>query len=229
MFGILTSANPLSLSLSMGKKSKSIDPFALAEINRDLIRAAILQFQIDNFLVLPGDPTYSQSAIESDLATVGIDSVPACTFGNLNNNISFQSSPASADETGAGWTYSSVGEFFINDDAEDFTRYVPIDDYVRDLLVTIRAGITAFIAANSALPGANGVEATFISDMATVGVSPFPACPVVVGNSQVSMQTGTPTVDASGKDWVYSYTTGAIIINSGSPDNSLPPVTYSTY
>lgn len=99
---------------------------------------------------------------------------------------------------------------------------------LKQTVAVIRDAIERFAAENGGnLPGADGVEATFMTEVRPYLRGQFPTCPVGSKNNQVSMQTGTPAPDATGKGWAYAYDTGEFIVNSGSTDST--GTAYSAY
>ncbi len=110
------------------------------------------------------------------------------------------------------------------------------DNGVRQTLGVVRDAIERFAAENGGkFPGADGVEATFKSELAPYLRGGFPTCPV--GDNQddevaVTTVTDQPLgVDATAaKGWRYSNATGSFIINSANTDNnSGNPAAYSSY
>jgi hypothetical protein len=80
----------------------------------------------------------------------------------------------------------------------------------------IRNAIEMYAANNgSALPGADGTEATFKANLVPHLRGTFPTCPVGAKNASVDFGTTDPlTGDASPtKGWRYNKTTGAFIAN----------------
>jgi prepilin-type N-terminal cleavage/methylation domain-containing protein len=108
------------------------------------------------------------------------------------------------------------------------------DNGVRQSLAVIRDAVERFAAENGgALPGADGVEATFKTDLAEYLRGPFPKCPVGADKDDevdmVNTLAALTVAAGTAKSWRYSYQTGEIIINSAATDNSDVPVAYSTY
>ena len=101
------------------------------------------------------------------------------------------------------------------------TSSTAVDNGLKQSLGVIRDAIAAFAAQRGALPGADGSQATFKSDLASYlrGVN-FPSCPVAAENDAVRMQSGTGSVTpgiaatAATHSWVYKYETGDFYINS---------------
>jgi general secretion pathway protein G len=96
------------------------------------------------------------------------------------------------------------------------------DNSLRQTLTVIRDAIDKYAAENSALPGADGNEATFKSDLASyLRGNDFPACPVGdAANNVVRMQAGTGSIasgiggTAATHGWAYKYQTGDFHVNS---------------
>jgi general secretion pathway protein G len=97
------------------------------------------------------------------------------------------------------------------------------DGAARQSLAVIRNAIDTFAAQHSgALPGADGGETTFKSDLVSyLRGADFPKCPVgAAKNNVVRMISGSISVAASvsGTDttqsWVYHYETGDFNVNS---------------
>jgi len=97
------------------------------------------------------------------------------------------------------------------------------DNGLRQTLGVIRTAIDSFAAQHSgALPGADGQQATFKSDMANYlrGVE-FPTCPVgEAKNDEVRMEAGDGSITAgigataATQSWVYQFETGDFHVNS---------------
>jgi general secretion pathway protein G len=108
------------------------------------------------------------------------------------------------------------------------------DNGVRQTISVLRDAIERFAAQNGGvLPGADGVEATFKSDLTTYLRGTFPKCPVGADKDNevdmVNTLVALTVAPGTPKSWRYSYKTGEIIINSSLTDNSPSPVAYSTY
>jgi general secretion pathway protein G len=97
------------------------------------------------------------------------------------------------------------------------------DGTARQSLSVIRAAIDQFAAEhNGALPGANGQDATFKSDLAKyLRGNAFPNCPVgEAKNDQIRMEAGSGLISqgigqtAAAQSWVYQFETGEFHINS---------------
>ena len=105
------------------------------------------------------------------------------------------------------------------------TSQAAMDNSARQTLSTIRTAIDTFSAEHDGvLPGANGQQATFESDMAAyLRGANFPACPVgEAKNSEIRMASGTGSITAgisataASQSWVYQFETGDFYINSTS-------------
>lgn len=98
------------------------------------------------------------------------------------------------------------------------------DNGVRQTLGTIRTAIDTFSAQHDgALPGADGQEATFKTDMADYLRGAFPICPVgEAKNGAIRIATGTTSITpgisgtAASQSWVYQFATGGFYVNSTS-------------
>jgi len=91
------------------------------------------------------------------------------------------------------------------------------DNGLRQTLSVVRDAIELYRAQNGALPGADGSETTFKSDLMPYLRGSFPAGPVgpAEGDSRVFMSNsgvmnGSPTPT---KAWKYQYPTGEFIFN----------------
>ncbi len=102
------------------------------------------------------------------------------------------------------------------------TSKTAADNGLRQTLTVIRDAIDKYSAANSALPGADGSQATFKADLTTyLRGATFPTCPVGdAANDAIRMQSGTGSI-ASGiaatestHSWAYKYETGDFHVNS---------------
>lgn len=100
------------------------------------------------------------------------------------------------------------------------TTKTATDNSVRGNLRVIRDAIDTYAAANGgALPGADGSQATFYTNMQQYlrNNTAFPSCPVGAKNNQIRIQTsGNPlTADASPtQGWAYDNVSGQFICNS---------------
>lgn len=109
------------------------------------------------------------------------------------------------------------------------------DNGLRQTLGVVRDSIERFAAENGGdYPGADGVEATFKSDLAPYLRGAFPTCPVGDNKDDEVAVTNSATtplaVDgAATKGWRYSYVTGDFIANTADNDNSDTPVPYNEY
>jgi len=96
------------------------------------------------------------------------------------------------------------------------------DNGLRQTLTVIRDAIDSFSAEYAELPGADGNQATFKSDIAPyLRGAAFPTCPVGdAENSSIRMQAGTGTIasgiagTAATHSWAYKYETGEFHVNS---------------
>jgi general secretion pathway protein G len=98
------------------------------------------------------------------------------------------------------------------------------DNGCKQSLAVIRDAIELFAADHAGdLPGADGAEATFKSDLDDyLRGNTFPKCPVGEQNADVLMSTTTPLVAevTPTKAWAYNYQTGEFIINCGDVTNT---------
>jgi len=91
------------------------------------------------------------------------------------------------------------------------------DNGMKQTVTVVRDAIELFAANNGgALPGADGTEATFKSDLEPFLRGDFPSCPVGAKNDEVKMSNGASTAGEASptKGWHYNYSTGEFIINS---------------
>jgi prepilin-type N-terminal cleavage/methylation domain-containing protein len=101
------------------------------------------------------------------------------------------------------------------------------DNGVRQSLSVVRNAIDQFSSVNSgSLPGADGQESTFKSDLANyLRGQDFPICPVAAKNTAVRMMSGNGTVattiggTATTHSWVYQFDSGDFHINSSATAN----------
>ena len=102
------------------------------------------------------------------------------------------------------------------------TSQAASDNGVKQTLSVIRDAIDSYSARNDALPGADGSEATFKTDIQPyLRGSAFPSCAVGdAKNAAIRMQSGTGSI-ASGvgatdatHSWAYKYQTGEFHVNS---------------
>jgi general secretion pathway protein G len=106
------------------------------------------------------------------------------------------------------------------------------DSGVKQSLAVVRDAIEMYAAENAGnLPGADGAEATFKSDLDTYlrGNAKFPKCPVGANNDGVAMVAGMAPLAADAapaQGWKYAYETGEFICNSGDATKSDPAVNY---
>jgi prepilin-type N-terminal cleavage/methylation domain-containing protein len=104
------------------------------------------------------------------------------------------------------------------------------DNGVKQTLAVVRDAIERYAAEhNGTLPGADGVEATFKTNLSTYLRGGFPKCAAYGNNDSVKI-TPTASVDIVGTDtaesWHYSSWDGKFIINSTDPTKSAPAVNY---
>jgi general secretion pathway protein G len=101
------------------------------------------------------------------------------------------------------------------------TSDTALDNSLRQTLGVVRDAIDKFAAENTALPGADGSEATFKANLIPYLRGSFPSCPVgEAANDVIRMQAGTSSIasgiagTASTHAWAYKYETGEFHINS---------------
>ena len=102
-----------------------------------------------------------------------------------------------------------------------------VDNGVRHSLSVVRNAIDNYSAEHpGALPGANGGEDTFKSDLSSyLRGQDFPTCPVAAKNNAVRMMPGSGSIvpSISGTEttysWVYQYEKGEFYINSTATAN----------
>ncbi len=106
------------------------------------------------------------------------------------------------------------------------------DNGLRQTLAVVRDAIEMFAAEHSGkLPGADGQEATFKTDLTTYLRGAFPKCPVGAKNDQVKVSTGSTTIAGEAnpiQGWHYNSTTGQFIANSSAASND-GTTTYDTF
>ena len=101
------------------------------------------------------------------------------------------------------------------------------DNGVRQSLSVVRNAIDQYSTEHAGvLPGADGQEATFKSDIANyLRGHDFPTCPVAAKNTAVRMMGGSGPVAASiggtaaTHSWVYQFGTGDFRLNSDATSN----------
>ena len=102
------------------------------------------------------------------------------------------------------------------------TSKTAADNGLRQTLTVIRDAIDKYSATNSALPGADGSQATFKADLTSfLRGAAFPTCPVGdAANDAIRMQSGTGSISSgiaatdSIYSWAYKYETGDFHVNS---------------
>lgn len=91
------------------------------------------------------------------------------------------------------------------------------DNGLKQTLTVVRDAIELYAADNGgALPGADGAQATFKSDLAPYLRGEFPNCPVGAQNNDVKMSSGATALSGAAsptEGWHYNYTTGEFIVN----------------
>jgi prepilin-type N-terminal cleavage/methylation domain-containing protein len=101
------------------------------------------------------------------------------------------------------------------------------DNGLRQSLTVVRNAIDQFSSEHEgALPGADGQESTFKSDLTNyLRGQDFPTCPVAAKNRAVRMMSGSGPASASiggtatTHSWVYQFETGDFHINSAATSN----------
>ena len=102
------------------------------------------------------------------------------------------------------------------------TSDTAVDNGLRQTLSVIREAIDTYAAQNQGnLPGADGDQSTFKSDLADyLRGARFPECAVAAENAEVRMQSGNgshvPGIagTAATHSWVYKYDEGEFYVNS---------------
>lgn len=96
-----------------------------------------------------------------------------------------------------------------------------LENSVRQTLSVVRDAIDKFAAENGVLPGADGSDGTFKSDLSPYLRGGFPRCQVGdAANDVIRMQAGTGSIasgiagTASTHSWAYKYETGDFHVNS---------------
>lgn len=91
------------------------------------------------------------------------------------------------------------------------------DNGLKQSLAVIRDAIELFAAENSGkLPGADGAEATFKTDLEPYLRGAFPTCPVGAKNDQVKITTSAGAIAGEAsptQGWHYNSTSGEFIVN----------------
>ena len=104
------------------------------------------------------------------------------------------------------------------------------DNGLKQTLSVLRDTIDLYAANNGgALPGADGVEATFKSDLAPYIRRAFPTCPVGAKNASVKIVNSNGNLigdNSPTEGWKYSRKSGLFIVNSKDPTSSDPAVNY---
>lgn len=100
------------------------------------------------------------------------------------------------------------------------------DAAVRESLYAVRGAIELYTAAHDgALPGADGSEAGFRTDVQPyLRRQRFPSCPVGAKNDLVKISTGTGPIQGEANPleaWHYNSQTGEFIINYSAQSQSL--------
>jgi general secretion pathway protein G len=99
-----------------------------------------------------------------------------------------------------------------------------VDNSARQSLSVVRNAIDKYTAEHAgALPGADGQELTFTTDLKSyLRGQNFPTCPVATKNNAVSMVSGSGPIASSiggTESWVYQFETGEFYINSNALSN----------
>ena len=110
------------------------------------------------------------------------------------------------------------------------------DNGARQSLGVVRNAIDQYTTEHAgALPGADGQEVTFKSDIKNyLRGQDFPTCPVAAKNNAVRMMGGSGPIassiggTSSTHSWVYQFGTGEFYINSNAPTND-GSTTYDQY
>jgi general secretion pathway protein G len=110
------------------------------------------------------------------------------------------------------------------------------DNGARQSLSVVRNAIDQYSSEHGgALPGADGQELTFKTDIAAyLRGQDFPLCPVAAKNNAVRMMSGSGPIassiggTATTHSWVYQFQTGDFYINSSATTND-GSTTYDQY
>lgn len=107
------------------------------------------------------------------------------------------------------------------------SRRSAVDAGLIQSLAAVRNAITMYSSENGgALPRSDSV-ANFHADVELYLRGPFPTAPVgTTQDDQVEFVAGTPTSTANAFGWVYSTTTGEIVINEGGATVIDPSMNY---
>ena len=103
------------------------------------------------------------------------------------------------------------------------------DNSLKHTLTVVRDAIAAYSAEHGGdLPGADGQESTFKSDLEPYLRSDSPVCPVEARDHRVRMEAAGPIqgVPYPVKAWRYYYNSGEFITNSSQPTASDPTLRY---
>jgi general secretion pathway protein G len=108
------------------------------------------------------------------------------------------------------------------------TSSTAADNGLKQTLGVVRDAVERYAAEHGgALPGANGQEATFKTNLSTYLRGAFPICPVNGKNSDVAVSTTAGTTTPGGaQSWRYNSADGTFICNSTAPTASDQAVTY---
>jgi prepilin-type N-terminal cleavage/methylation domain-containing protein len=104
------------------------------------------------------------------------------------------------------------------------------DNGLKQTLAVVRDAIERYAAEHGGqLPGADGTEAAFKSDLTEYLRGGFPICPVAGSNATVKVTAvpGAITGEADpAESWHYSSNTGEFIVNLNTPTKSDPSQNY---
>ena len=107
------------------------------------------------------------------------------------------------------------------------------DASLKQTLAIVRDAIELYAAENAgALPGADGTEATFKTDVDPYIRGAFPKCLVGAENDSITITTGPGAISGSGtptEGWHYSNQTGEFIINYNAASASDASVNYDEF
>jgi general secretion pathway protein G len=97
------------------------------------------------------------------------------------------------------------------------TTSTATDNGLKQSLAIVRNAIDLYAAQNNGTyPGADGTQATLVTNLTPFLRGTFPICPVGAKDATVAVvsSAGPLTADSSGKSWQYSSKDGSFICNS---------------
>ena len=115
------------------------------------------------------------------------------------------------------------------------TSSTAADNSMRTSISIIRGAIDLYASANNgALPGADGTQATFKTDVAPYLRGSFPKCavgPAANQNATITFTASSPPTGllADNSGWKYNKTTGEFICNNPTASKVDPATTYDQF